>query len=154
MAEGQNRRAVLISIHPRHAEKLLGGTKKVELRKTSFAEDVSRVVVYATAPTKAVVGWLEIEGIERHSPSRVWQLFGAHTGISRKEFRRYFSGHRTAVAIRVRQPRRLRYPIALADLDPELSAPQSYRYLPASAASRLWRHGSARPFTPETASRR
>lgn len=138
MASGESRRAVLMSIHPRHAEKLLAGTKRVELRKTAFADDVSRVVVYATAPTKAVVGWLEVEAVEEHSPTRVWALFGAITGISRREFREYYKGRRRAVAIRVRDPQRLEVPVALHELGDDLCAPQSYRYLPSSAAQRLW----------------
>lgn len=127
-----------MSIHPRHAEKLLEGSKQVELRKTAFSGDVSRVVVYATAPTRAVVGWLEVEAIEQHSPTRVWQLFGSIAGISRREFRGYYKGHRRAVAIRVREPRRLNVPVPLRQLDADLTAPQSYRYLPASAAERMW----------------
>ena len=138
MAHREDRRAVLMSIHPRHADKLLAGTKRVELRKARFGADVSRVVVYATAPTKAVVGWLEVEAVEEHSPTRVWDMFGHTTGISRREFRRYFNGRRRAVAIRVRRPRRLAAPMRLAELDPTLTAPQSFRYLPHAAAGRLW----------------
>lgn len=138
MAGKEDRRAVLMSIHPRHAENLLAGTKQVELRKSAFSREVLRVVVYATAPTSAVVGWLDVESVEEHSPARIWQRFGAITGITRAEFRRYFSGRQRAVAIRVRDPRRLETPVALVDLDERLSAPQSFRYLSASTAERLW----------------
>lgn len=138
MVEGADRRAVLMSIHPRHAENLLAGSKTVELRKSAFGDDVSMVIVYATAPVKAIVGWLEVESVERHSPSRIWKLFGDTTGITRREFRHYFHGHHSAVAIRVCRPRRLRSPVALTELDPGLAAPQSFRYVPASTAARLW----------------
>jgi predicted transcriptional regulator len=126
-----------MSIHPRHAENLLAGRKTVELRKTLFTSDVSHVVVYATAPTKAVVGWLEVEGVEHHSPSRVWELFGSVAGISRTEFRCYFHGHRRAVAIRVRHPRRLARPVSLHELGAGITVPQSFCYLSSTAVELL-----------------
>jgi predicted transcriptional regulator len=137
VAQDDDRRTVLMSIHPRHAEKLLAGTKLVELRKAAFASEVVAVVVYATAPTKAVVGVLEVEAVEQQSPSKIWAMYGDATGITRREFRHYYRGRRRAVAIRVRKASRLETPMPLRALGSDLVPPQSYRYLPDAAAARV-----------------
>ncbi len=62
MASAAIGRVALFSIHPQYAEAILAGTKSVEFRRTPLADDVTHVVVYATAPTKMVVGIFEVDG--------------------------------------------------------------------------------------------
>lgn len=127
-------RILLMSVHPEYAEALLDGTKTVELRKSAVADDVSHIVIYATAPVRRVVGWVEAVGVEHGSPSAIWRKHRSRTGVREREFRTYYRGHPVAVAIHVESPRRLDEPLELSAVEEGLTAPQSWRYLSAAAA--------------------
>ena len=51
-------RVAVMSIHPRYAEAILSGQKRVEFRKRRLAPDVTTVLVYATQPVGVLVGRL------------------------------------------------------------------------------------------------
>jgi predicted transcriptional regulator len=57
-------REVVMSIKPKYAQAILDGTKKYEFRKTHPLYRVGKVYIYETAPTKAIVGWFVLLGIE------------------------------------------------------------------------------------------
>ncbi|MFA5565178.1 MAG: ASCH domain protein [Acidimicrobiia bacterium] len=135
MANRAPGRVALLSIHPRHAEAILKGKKLVELRRRTLASDVTHVLIYATTPIKAVVGWFQIEGIEANSKTKLWDSHGAVTGISRKEFQDYFAGAATAFAIKVGDVRRLDPAISLDEIPGVRRAPQSFQYLDADVIS-------------------
>jgi predicted transcriptional regulator len=134
MADQSPRRIVLMSIHPEYAEALLDGTKTVELRKSAVADDVSHIVIYATAPVQRVLGWVETSRVEHGSPTAIWEKHGSRAGIRRQAFRGYYRGHRRAVAIHVDSPQRLAEPLELSAVEDGLTPPQSWRYLSATAA--------------------
>ena len=71
-----------MSIHPEYAEALLDGMKTVELRKSGVADDVSHIVIYATAPVRRVLGWVEAVRVEHGSPSAIWRKHRARTGCA------------------------------------------------------------------------
>jgi len=122
-------RVALMSIRPEYAERLLDGSKRVEFRKRRLAGDVTTVLIYATMPVGRIVGVFEVDGYDIASPSALWERHKSHAGISRSGFRRYFSRHRLAVGILVRDARRLDRPVPLSELDATLRPPQSFRYL-------------------------
>ncbi|MXW23980.1 MAG: ASCH domain-containing protein [Chloroflexi bacterium] len=134
MADQPSGRIVLMSIHPEYAEALLDGTKTVELRKSPLADDISHIVIYATAPVQRVLGWVRAVHVEHGSPTAIWREHGSRVGIREREFRAYYRGHPRAVAIHVDSPRRLPAPLELSAVDEELTPPQSWRYLSAAAA--------------------
>lgn len=123
------RRVALLSIHPRHAEAILDGRKRVELRRVPVARDTTHVLVYATAPTQAVVGWFEVDGIDEASRTAIWNQHQFVTGVSRREYRDYFSGASRAFAIRVGRSHRLDPPISLDRLPGVRRPPQSFQYV-------------------------
>ncbi len=137
MAGSTDRRVALISVHPEYADKLLSGEKKVELRRSRMSASVTHLVLYATCPRKAVVGWVEVSGIEEASPSRIWESHKQHAGLSRASFRRYFKGASIATAISVRAPHQLVEERLLGDVLPDSVPPQSWRYLPRSSVRTL-----------------
>ncbi len=137
MADESPGRIVLMSIHPEFAEALLDGTKTVELRKPAISEDISHIVIYATAPVQRVLGWVKTVHVEFGSPSAIWEKHGARAGIHEREFRTYFRGHPLAVAIHVDSPRRLDVPLELSAVADGLTPPQSWRYLSAAAAENV-----------------
>lgn len=129
MADSPARRVALLSIHPRHADAILDGTKRVELRRVPVADDTTHVIVYATAPIQAIVGWFEVAGIDHAAPSRIWDDHRAVCGVTRREFRSYFHGADRAAAIRVGRSRRLDLPVGLHALPNVKRPPQSFQYL-------------------------
>lgn len=122
---------VLLSIKPHYANAILDGRKKVEFRKRKFGRAVSHVVIYATAPMQRIVGWFEVGPLHELSPERLWRRFSTIGGISRDDFRAYYAGVPSGVAIAVTAVQRLRKPLALKRISSS-PPPQSYSYLPAS----------------------
>ncbi|SFO06949.1 ASCH domain-containing protein [Amycolatopsis rubida] len=60
-----------MSLRPRFAEAILDGTKTIELRRTRVsAPPGTKLVLYASAPTMAVVGIATLIGIEIASPGK------------------------------------------------------------------------------------
>ena len=135
MVGAADRRVALVSIHPRHANAILDGTKQFEFRRAAYPAESRYVVIYATAPVQRVIGWFEIDMIERGSPSTLWRRFGPLGAIDRETFRRYYRACPVGAAIRVRGPVRLEDPMPLAALESSLKPPQSFQYLSASAAA-------------------
>lgn len=134
MADQSIGRVALLSIHPRHANAILDGHKRVELRRVPVSDDTTHVIVYATAPISAIVGWFEVAGIDLAAPTRIWNDHREVCGVTRREFRSYFEGARTAAAIRVRRSHRLVEPLSLAALPGVKRPPQSFQYLHGEAS--------------------
>ncbi|WP_364512709.1 hypothetical protein [Nocardioides sp. LML1-1-1.1] len=109
----------------------------VEFRRTPIADDVTHVVVYATAPTKMVVGIFEVDAVEALTPASAWRKFGKVGAIDPDAFDAYYQGAATAHVIKVRRAERLASPLSLAQIDPALRAPQSFQYLDADVIDRI-----------------
>lgn len=137
MAFLQDRRIALLSVHPRYAEALVGGQKRVEFRRRALSSETQYVIVYATAPVQKVVGWFEIAEIASDSPDRLWARFGHEGQIAKQDFERYYQRCDAGAAIRVRKVVALRNPVTLSELDEAMTAPQSYRYVSAEILTAL-----------------
>jgi predicted transcriptional regulator len=122
-------RVALFSIHPSFASAILEGSKQVEFRRQGLPEDVTHVVIYATAPVQQIVGMFEIEGIDKVTPPRAWMRYRHVGGIEKTAFERYYTSAQHAFVIRVRDPQTFKTPFSLTDLDDNLRPPQSYMYL-------------------------
>jgi len=129
VAEGTNERIALMAIHPVYASAILDGVKKVEFRKRRPAEDIERVLIYATSPVQCIIGHFSIDEVVVGSPHSIWRRFGSQGAISKSEFFRYYGDAPQAIAIRVAETCRYELPIQLSQLDPEPSIPQSFSYL-------------------------
>jgi len=122
---------VLLSIKPEFVEKILNGSKRYEFRKGIFKKNnVKSVVIYATMPIGKVVGEFDIESILEDSPSSIWHSTKKHAGISKEFFDIYFHERTKACAIKIGNVTRYEQPLLLSDLGRNITAPQSYRYLP------------------------
>lgn len=122
---------VLLSIKPEFAEKILDGSKRFEFRKGIFKNNmVKSVVIYATMPIGMVVGEFDIENIIQDKPSEVWKLTKKYAGISKEFFDCYFDSREKAVAIQIHNVKKYDKPVSLSSLGKNITAPQSYRYLP------------------------
>lgn len=66
--------AMLLSIKPEYAQRIIDGTKGFEFRTRRCREDINKIIFYSTAPESKVVGEAEIEEIISDAPSTVWEL--------------------------------------------------------------------------------
>lgn len=119
---------IILSIHPSHIEKILSGEKQYEYRKR-IPTDIRHIVVYATAPIKMIVAFIEIDSIIKDTPEVVWKKTKNHAGISKDFFMHYFADYQDSYAIKFRTVLKLKTPKTLMCLENNISAPQSYVYL-------------------------
>lgn len=124
------RSALLLSLHPRHAESILRGDKLVELRRRPPRCPMpADVLIYATAPIRALVGRCRFGSLVSASPDNLWASFGRSACVSRDEFDAYFAGRTVAHALTI---------IDFASMPPSglpVPAPQSFAYLRSHLAS-------------------
>jgi predicted transcriptional regulator len=118
-----------MAIHPQYADAILAGQKRVEFRKRQLAADVDTVVIYATAPVKAIIGEFTIAGAVVAPPAQVWTALGAVGAIDKSAFDAYYAGSETAIAISVKAARRYAVQVTLAAIIPEPAVPQSFTYI-------------------------
>jgi predicted transcriptional regulator len=119
----------LLSIHPRYANALLNGEKRIEFRRTRPRQDLSLVVIYATRPVGKVIGWFEVDDVIEAAPRTLWRRFGTCAGIDRASYFEYYKEASRAFGITVRRAVRLDEPRDLEELQSGLRPPQSYQYL-------------------------
>lgn len=125
-------RDVVLSIRPQFAEKILAGTKTVELRRR-FSEAVppgAMACIYSTTPTRALTGMATISAVEKMSIPALWREYKAAAAIRRPEFDSYFQGVDLGYAILLTSPRAFQRPIPLSELRSicDFEPPQSYFY--------------------------
>ncbi|MDR7040316.1 putative transcriptional regulator [Methylobacterium sp. BE186] len=120
---------VLLSIKPQYAVQIFDGSKKYEFRRRIFRSSIKSVLVYATKPISGVLGEFEIAEILMDTPTNIWTLTAAESGVSKKFFDEYFSGRPKAFAIKVGAIERYRTPLALSDISRSCKPPQSYMYI-------------------------
>nr|WP_255392564.1 MULTISPECIES: ASCH domain-containing protein [unclassified Mycobacterium] len=118
-----------MSVHPRYAEGIMDGRKRVEFRKRPLACDVSVVWVYATAPVQRIVGCFEIDATITAPPRDLWRQFASVGGIDRADFDRYYAGSSVGSGIRIGNVVRLEVPMPLQELLPSGVPPQSFAYV-------------------------
>jgi predicted transcriptional regulator len=91
---------VLLSIKPAYVDRILEGTKTVELRRWRPSWKAGTVIViYASAPRKAVQALAEMSALIELSPSAMWREHHNRLGITRESFERYFGGRPSAYGI-------------------------------------------------------
>jgi predicted transcriptional regulator len=124
---------LLLSIHPRFVNDIFSGVKRVELRRRlpRIIKDDS-VVIYATAPTMAVVGYFTVQNIDRLPLRLLWRKVRNIAGISYLEYKSYFDGLAEGVGIFIDDIVQFDRQISLAEMRqvlPDFHPPQGFRYL-------------------------
>lgn len=120
---------VLLALHPKYAEAILEGRKKVEFRRRSFRREVSHVVIYSTKPVGGITGIFSVEAVEEAAPDELWAQYSDVAGLPENTFLSYYHGAESGVAIKVGSYRALDKPVDLSALGGDVSAPQSFRYM-------------------------
>ncbi|MGQ9647333.1 MAG: hypothetical protein ACUVWO_12445 [Thermodesulfobacteriota bacterium] len=120
---------VLLSIKPKYAELIKSGLKKYEFRRKIFKKTGhSKVFIYSTSPVKKITGVFDASIIHQDSPYRIWDMFGAYSGLSEEEFFKYFRGREIAYAIEIRNLVAFKEPWDPSNYFLKFNPPQSYRY--------------------------
>ncbi len=131
---------IILSIHLQHIKKILSGEKRYEYRKL-IPLHIRYIVVYATAPVKMIVAFIEIDSIIKDTPEIVWKKTKKHAGISEDFFMRYFSSNQDAYAIKFKSIIKLKTPKSISCLNNNICAPQSYIYLKESKKELYYKLG-------------
>jgi predicted transcriptional regulator len=130
----------IISIHPNYADAILVGAKTIELRRRiPELASGTRLWIYATRPTGAVVGCVTIQGVARAHPTTIWKKHRDGTGVDHASFKAYFNGAHQTVAILLAAARRVG-PITvdqLREIRDSFHPPQVLTRLTASEAKAL-----------------
>lgn len=123
---------LFIAVKPEYANKLISGHKDIELRKMRpHVQQGDYVIIYASAPVKAVLGFGKIKTIIESNPSNLWEKYSSRLGINRQSYFSYYDGYHKAIGIEFDMIKPVT-PIGLEDLrkvDPNFQPPQIYRYV-------------------------
>ena len=148
MGKNSPGRIALMSIRPEFANAILSGEKVVEFRKRPVADDVSHVLIYATMPVGALVGWFAVRGQKTMSPKGLWATFRAVGGISKSRFFEYYDQREHGTGILVEAAARFPEPIPLAELGTCVRPPQSFQYLTEEQVLTFFRMVRTEPSKP------
>jgi predicted transcriptional regulator len=121
-----------MSIRPVYADRILSGEKRFEIRRRPvrlLPGDL--VVVYSSAPVKAIVGAFSVRQVHIGTTESLWRRFSVGICVSRPHYLEYLRGTEHACAIEVGHVIQLPL-VALSDLrsSPDgFRPPQSYMFL-------------------------
>lgn len=126
---------LLLSIHPKHVDAILAGTKTMELRRRRPRVSSGDALIYATSPRMELVAMFRIGSVICTELDSLWRSVEGQAGISRREFDTYYAGLTQGVAIKIADVVHFPVPIPLATLRREWQGfhpPQGFRYVDAS----------------------
>jgi len=122
---------IVISLEPRHAERILSGEKLYELRRRQMHLQAGTIAwLYVKRPVGAIVGHVTVLAVHHASPSALWSEVGHAAGVTRKEFRQYFAGSKAAFALELTEVVRLKKKIHLDEMrsvEPSFCPPQFFK---------------------------
>lgn len=119
---------MLLSIKPQYVEKIITGKKKYEFRKFHCREGIDTIIIYATAPTKKVIGEVALLNIIEGDVEYVWHETKGFGGILKKDYTAYYKEREVAIAYQLGDVTLYDEPKTLSDLGLDY-VPQSFAYL-------------------------
>ncbi len=127
------REALLLSVRPIFANRIMEGIKTAELRRVRPGVSPGQaVLIYSSSPTMALLGSAAVERVEAAAPSALWPRVRHAAGVSEAEYLGYFAGATSAAAIWLSNVVPLTEPIPLPELRrrwPWFRPPQSYCFV-------------------------
>lgn len=119
---------ILLSIKPEYADKIFDGIKKYEFRRFLAKRNVTKILVYSTAPVMKVIGEVEVTGTLSLRPTSLWETTKKEAGITRSKFRAYFAGKQIGHAYKLGRASKFDVPKPLSAYNIS-QAPQSLVYI-------------------------
>lgn len=129
MAGRKNKKAIILSIHPKYANAILEGDKKVEFRRNGVPECISYMVLYATAPVQKIVGYCEISDCVVSTPKQLWQMYNMLGEITKKDFFEYYKNYEAGKCYLINKFHKLEEPMNISEATKLERPPQSFAYL-------------------------
>jgi predicted transcriptional regulator len=128
---------LLISIKPKHIDKIFSSLKTVELRRTrpnpKYTKPGTIIWLYASSPRCQLQGKCILNHvIENSPPLLIWSQVHQHCAITYQEFVSYYQGATTGYGLYLTSVIEFPKPINLSTLRqqiPQFHPPQTYRYL-------------------------
>ena len=125
------KKQIMMSMKPKYAERVLSGSKQVEVRKKFSRRWVgSNVLLYSSRPVSSVVGEAVISSVTYGSPREIWSKWKSSLGCSWEEYQGYVASATKVNAIELGNVTRYRRPMSLGGisriLDQDLRPPQSF----------------------------
>lgn len=126
---------LILSIHPKYADMILSGNKRVEIRKKfSLKWSGLRINLYSTKPMQSIVGEAKIRFIDENSSSKIWDKYSTEIGCSKEEYDDYVNSDEktdtNVYAIGLDEVLPYNHPIPISQLshilNEDLTPPQSY----------------------------
>ncbi len=118
---------ILLSIKPEYVKMILEGTKRYEYRKR-LAKHVTKIVIYATAPEKKIVGEVAVIQSLESPTAELWSHTREYSGLSYDQFKEYFRNCSTAYAYALGTVTAFAKPKLISEYG-LVQAPQSFVYL-------------------------
>jgi predicted transcriptional regulator/DNA-binding XRE family transcriptional regulator len=90
----RQQRDVVLSIRPQYSDKIVEGSKTVELRRRfpMSAPKGTIAYIYSTSPVRAMIGVAEIKSVLKLPIAQIWRQFKKQAFITRMDFDKYFEG--------------------------------------------------------------
>ena len=128
----KSQRDVVLSIKPHYSEKILEGSKTVELRRRFPLSAPSGAIayIYSTSPVKAMVGTAAIRDVLKLPVEQIWAEFESTASIERDQFNKYFEGVDHGFALLFEDVKTFSRPLPLSELREKFGfePPQSFLY--------------------------
>lgn len=125
-------RLMVLSVHPRHAARIISGHKTVELRRTRPNVKVGQpVALYVTSPTSAVLATCRIAHVNIGAPNDVKPRVLEAAGVTNEQYDRYYDRCERAVVLHLSDVTEVPHPITLHQIR-ETSAwhpPQTWHFM-------------------------
>lgn len=134
---------LFISIKPEYAYKIISKQKTIELRKNRpNVKEGDYVLIYATVPVKAVLGFGKIKNIIETSPDDMWNENSDKLGIKKEAFDKYYLDTKRAIGIEISSICKFEFGFLLTKIKefyPGFAPPQTYRYISNYQALRIYK---------------
>jgi predicted transcriptional regulator/DNA-binding XRE family transcriptional regulator len=134
-------RDVVLSIHPTYSERILNGSKTIELRRRFpvTASNGTTAYIYSTSPVRAMVGGAKIDDVVKLPLKQLWKAYGEMAQITRRDFDTYFSGTPEGFALKIADAKPFAQPLDLTELRKRFGfkPPQSFLYATPSLRTAL-----------------
>ena len=120
--------SVILPIKPQYVSRILNGSKKFEFRKRKCKQEINRIYIYETAPTKKVVAEVTVDGILEGTPQEIWNQCEEYSGISKEDYYSYFNNCKKAIAYKIGEIKKYETPKLLNEYGVNY-VPQSFVYI-------------------------
>ena len=120
--------SIILPIKPQYVNRILDGSKKFEFRKRKCKQEIKKIYIYETAPTKKVVAEVVVDYVLEGTPEEIWSKCEKYSGINKKDYDNYFNNCKEAIAYKIGDVKRYEIPKLLSEYGVNY-VPQSFVYI-------------------------